>query len=70
MQKGKIMESLETDGGHKAGLDIIVIEVIGHEHEYRPDAFASERKNIADRGIESLRLSFKWQFVDGIVHDL
>jgi hypothetical protein len=70
MQECEVMVGFESDGGHEARLNILSVEVVGHEHEDGPDAFSTEREDIAYGGIESLRLAFEGQVGDGFADHL
>jgi hypothetical protein len=64
------MKNLKPQGRIDARLDIIVVEVVSHQHENGTDTFPSERENVADGGIEFLRLAFEWQVGDGFIYHL
>jgi len=70
VEEGEVVVRLESDGWWEAGGDVFVVEVIGHEHEHGPYAFASEGEDVAYGFVESFGLTLEGHVGDGCFHHL
>ena len=67
MEQREVMIGFQTDRWHHNALRIILVQIIGEQHENRTHALTTNREHILDRFIQSEGLAVIGQVVERCV---